>query len=156
MNEYSHSQAGYTIEYPSGWNIDQETVGVVVIASPDGASYIEILSEPIPREWSLGELTDNYRQRVARRAANWELYREISVSGEFRGATNYIHLEFRRQEDPGDCVENGVTHLYRSRFFPAKLQSFAVTMSICEDSLRRYGPLRETTILTGFEEFQTQ
>ena len=153
LQEYRNDQAGYTIEYPRDWRVDQETSGVVVLASRNGAAFIEILAEPMSRDGSLGEFTENHRLRVARRAANWELYREISISGEFRGGTNYIHQEFRRREGPTSCIEDVVSHLYRSRFFPARLQGFVVTMSICEDSLRNYGPSRES-VMASFEEFQ--
>ena len=127
---------------------------MAVLRSRDGAAFIEILTEPISREWSLGDFTEAQRLRVLQRAANWDFYQEVSISGEFRDATNFIHQEFRRREDPGNCIENAVSHIYRSRFFPAKLKGFVVTMSICEDSLRTYGPFRES-VLSSFEEFQT-
>ena len=126
----------------------------MVFVSGDGAAFIEILTESIFSDWSLGEFTENHRLRVARRAGTWADYAETSIQGEFRGATNYIHLEFRRKETSSSCTESGVSHLYRSRFFPARLSGYAVTMSICEDSLRRYGPVREP-VLSSFEEFQT-
>ena len=154
MQEYRNERSGYSLEYPTAWRVDQEAGGVVVLRSADGAAFIEILSEPISRDWSLGEFTESHRLRVSRRASSWDLYQELSIRGEFRGATNYIHQEFRRREMPGNCIENGVSHMYRSRYFPARLQGFVVTMSICEDSVRAYGPSREA-ILSSFEEFQT-
>ena len=133
--------------------MDQDTGSAVVFVSGDGGAFLEILAESIPSDWSLGEFIENYRRRTTQRAPTWVDYRETSIRGEFRGAINYIHQEFRRKETAGSCTENGVSHLYRSRFFPVKLNGFVVTMSICEDSLRRYGPVRET-VLTSFEEFQ--
>ena len=67
----------------------------------------------------------------------------------------YVHLEYRRQKAPGDCEESVVIHLHRSRYFPARLKGFAITMSICEASIERYGPLREL-VLASFEEFKTE
>ena len=122
--------------------------------SGDGGAFLEILAESISPDSSLGEFIENYRLRISRRAGTWADYRETSIRGEFQGAINYIHQEFRRKETASSCTENGVSHLYRSRFFPVRLNGFVVTMSICEDSLRRYGPVRET-VLTSFEEFQT-
>ena len=96
----------------------------LVIASRDGAAYIEILAEPAPQDWSLIEFTESHRLKVLQRAVNWELYYETSISGEFRGATNFVHQEFRRRGKPSSCVENVVSHFYRSRFFPARLTGF--------------------------------
>ena len=154
LQTYQNNQVGYTIDYPRGWRVDQEAGSVVVLAPGDGAAHIEILAESISSDSSLGEFTENVRLRVLRRASSWADYRETAISGEFRGATNYVHIEFRRKETPTSCPENAVSHLYRSRYFPAKLNGFVVTMSICEDSLRRYGPVRES-ILSSFQEFQT-
>ncbi len=154
LQTYQNSQVGYTIDYPRGWQFEQETGSVVVLVSGDGAAYIEILAESVSSDSSLGEFTENVRLRVAQRASSWTDYRETAISGEFRGATNYVHIEFQRKETPASCPENAVSHIYRSRYFPAKLNGFVVTMSICEDSLRRYGPVRES-ILSSFQEFQT-
>ena len=119
-----------------------------------GAAFIEILAEPMASGSSLGEFVESRRLRMAQQAANWDLYEEIAARGEFRGAVNYIHQEFRRRENPGSCVENAVSHMYRSRYFPIRLQGFIVSMSICEDSLRTHGSSRES-ILSSFEEFQS-
>ena len=151
---YTNDQYGYTIDYPRGWRVDQDTGSVVVFVSGDGGAFLEILAESISSDWSLGQFIENYRLRTTRRAPSWDDYRETSIKGEFRGAINYIHQEFRRKETASSCTENGVSHLYRSMFFPVRLNGFVVTMSICEDSLRRYGPVREA-VLTSFEEFQT-
>ena len=152
--EYRSGQVGYTLQYPTGWRVEQESGGVVVLASQDGAAFIEILVEPVDSGSSLGEFVEGRRIRRAQQASNWELYEELAIRGEFRGGINYVHQEFRRRENPGSCIENAVSHMYRSRYFPARMQGFIITMSICEDSLRTYGPSREST-LSSFEEFQT-
>ena len=150
--EYRNDNVGYSLEYPQGWRVEQETDGVVVITSGDDAAFIEILVEPLSGASSLGEFTEGYRLRQAQRAGNLDLYQEVRIAGEFRGATNYILQEFRRKETPSSCVESGVSHIYRSRFFPAREKGFIVTMSICEDSLRNYGSQREW-VLSSFQEF---
>ena len=124
------------------------------MASQDGAAFIEILVEPVDSGSSLGEFVEGRRIRRAQQASNWELYEELAIRGEFRGGINYVHQEFRRRENSGGCIENAVSHMYRSRYFPARMQGFIITMSICEDSFRTYGPSREST-LSSFEEFQT-
>ncbi len=154
LQEYRNDRSGYTLEYPIDWTVDQESGGVAVLRSRDGAAFIEILTKPISRDWSLAEFTEDHRAGVLIRAANWQLYQPLAIRGEFRGATNFIHQEFRRRETSSSCIENAVSHIYRTRFFPAELEGFVVTMSICEDSLRTYGSIRES-ILSSFEEFQT-
>ena len=106
-------------------------------------------------DWSLGEFVDHYRQGLGSQARSWELFNQVSATGEYRESTNYVHLEYRRQQEPDSCVEDVVTHLYRSRYFPAKLRGYAVTMSICDYSLEEYSDTRET-VLSGFREFQTE
>ena len=151
--EYRNDQVGYTLQYPAGWRVEQESGGVVVLVSRDGAAFIEILAEPVASGSSLGEFAESRRIRIAQQAPNWDLYRELAIRGEFRGSINYVHQEFRRRENAGSCVENAVSDMYRSRYFPARMQGFIITMSICEDSLRTYGPSRES-ILSSFEEFE--
>ena len=126
-----------------------------MIEQQHGAATIEILSESINKEWSLGEFVENYRLRLMQRAPGWQVYQEKRISGEFRGATNFVRIEFRRQISTGSCVENVVTELYRSRYFPKKLQGFAVSLSICEDSLRQFAQQRDS-ILSSFQESPTQ
>lgn len=153
--EYVNNSFGYTLNRPCDWRLDVESGGLTAFVQRQGVASIEILAETIQQEWSLGEFVENYRQRLTSQGPGWQHFRETRVTGEFRGGINYVHLEFRRQVNPGDCVENVVTHLYRSRYFPAKLQGFAVSMSICEDNLRRYDEQREAT-LNSFAEFQAE
>ena len=57
------------------------------------------------------------------------------MTGEYRGATNFVEIRFGRQRTNGDCMEDGVNHLYRSRFFPARLAGYSVTMLVCQEDL---------------------
>ena len=155
LDEYMNSTDGYSIAYPDGWSIEGWERGRLSLVPRSGEAYIEVSSESILSDWSLGEFTDHYRQRKGRQASSWEMYSEVSAAGKYRGVTNYVRIEFRRQIDSSDCIESGVTDLYRSRYFPSVLKGFAVTMSICEDRLLEYGELREE-ILSSFTEFQTE
>ena len=155
LDEYMNNKDGYSIAYPDGWSIEGRQRGRVSLVPRSGEAYIEVSSESILIDWSLGEFTDHYRQRKGRQASSWEMYSEVSAAGKYRGATNYVRIEFRRQINSSDCIESGVTDLYRSRYFPSVLKGFAVTMSICEDRLVEHGELREE-ILSSFTEFQTE
>ena len=135
--------------------VESESPGNVLLTSRDGAAHIEILSDSVFPDWSLGEFTDHYRQRVGRQAASWQDYRELSAAGAFRGATNYVRIEFLRQKGSGDCVESGTTEVYRSRFFPTVQRGYAVTLSICQGSLESYATLLDV-ILESFSEFQVE
>lgn len=154
LREYRNEKAGYSLEYPVGWRVTQVSGGVVVLRSSDGAAFIEITDVPISGTASLGQFVESHRTNMLARAAGWRFYDETAIRGEFRGAINFIHQEFRRQENAGSCVENAVSHMYRSRYFPARLKGFVVTMSICDHSIRAFGPSRES-ILESFEEFET-
>ena len=153
---YRNSSIGYSIRYPAGWNPGPERNGeLVVFAAPEGDAYIELTVEGFLPDWSLGEFTDNYRQTLGRQAQHWESFDQVSATGEYRDATNYVHLEFMRQREPDSCVEEVVTHLYRSRYFPARPKGYAVTMSVCLHSLEEYSGIRER-VLSGFREFRTE
>ena len=128
---------------------------IVVFTSREMDAYIEVSVEDVFSDWSLGDLIDNCREGLGRLARTWELFDQVSATGEYRESTNYVELRFRRQREPGSCLEEVVTHLYRSRYFPAKLRGYAVTMSICDYSLKDYSDTRET-VLSGFREFQTE
>ena len=112
---------------------------------------LEIRAEDFPQDWSIGEFADRYRQDFLTQARNWHHYREVSATGQFRGATNYVQIEFKRQRTPEACVEDGVIHLYRSRFFSARMKGFAVTMAVCEEDLAGLEAKR-TTAMESFTE----
>ena len=153
---YRNSTIGYSIAYPLGWDVNPARNGnTVIFTSPERDAYIEVSVEDVFSDWSLGEFVDHYRQGLGSQARSWELFNQVSATGEYRESTNYVHLEYRRQQEPDSCVEDVVTHLYRSRYFPAKLRGYAVTMSICDYSLEEYSDTRET-VLSGFREFQTE
>ncbi len=153
---HRNSTLGYSIRYPLGWDVDTgRNDEIVVFTSQEMDAYIEVSVEDVFSDWSLGELVDNYREGLGRLARTWELFDQVSATGEYRESTNYVELRFRRQREPGSCLEEVVTHLYRSRYFPAKLRGYAVTMSICDNSLKDYSDTRET-VLSGFREFQTE
>ena len=126
----------------------------MVLMSRDRAAFIEILEVPIGNV-SLGEFVESHRLDMLSRAAGWQFYDEVDIRGEFRGAINFIHQEFRRQENADGCVESAVSHMYRSKYFPARLRGFIVTMSICEHSIRTYEAGRGL-ILESFAEFETK
>ena len=152
---YRTAEIGYSIRHPVDWDVSSQRNGEFLrFTSPEGDAYLEVSVENVFSDWSLGELVDNYRQELGRQARNWESYEQVSATGEYREAVNYVHLEYRRQEEPGSCVEDVVTHLYRSRFFPAKMRGYAVTMSICDSILQEYSEFRET-LLSTFREFRT-
>ena len=157
---YNNSVVGYEIEHPAHWRVQTDNAENVVSSAGSGGasqegSYIEILTEDVLSEWSLGEYVESHRHRVTRRASSWLHYEQVSITGEFRDNTNYVHWEYTRQKEAGDCIESVVTNLYRSRYFPSRQKGFAVTMSICEEELDRYGPVREA-ILASFREFQDE
>ena len=149
--EYRNAEFGYAIDHPAGWRVERAMNGDVLLVSGRDGSHIEILSEPVSSDGSLGEFADSYRQRISLRARTWAQYTEVSAVGAFKGATNYVRIEFRRQENAGSCVENGITDLYRSRYFPSVSRGYAVTMSICEGSLDLYVDLYDD-ILETFSE----
>ena len=152
---FNNSEAGYRLEHPAGWNLRAEDPEEVVVSPGTGsASYVGISVDDVFSDWSLGEYFEWHRERVARQASNWRLFEQVTPHGEYRDGINYVHWEYRRQRTDGDCIESVVSHLYRSRFFPARQKGFAITMSICEGELERYGPVREA-VLESFLEFQT-
>lgn len=101
---------------------------------------------------SLAGFVDQYRNEWLAQVRIWHDYVATSTTGEFRGPLNFVEMRFRRQISPGSCVEDGITHLYRSRFFPARLTGYSVTMTVCQEDLATMEQKRNTVMESFMEE----
>jgi hypothetical protein len=45
---YTNAQTGYTVEYPAGWTVDQQTKDITVFTSSDGQASIMVSAKPAP------------------------------------------------------------------------------------------------------------
>ena len=129
---FRNEPAGFTVEVPYRWSASQVQGGLSA-ADPDNSSNrIQVSTESVRSGWSLGEFADAYRSRKLREAATWHEYLESSAEGRYRGAVNYVEIRYVRRVTAASCTEDVVTHLYRSREFPARLDGYAVTLSLCQ------------------------
>ena len=129
---------GFTIQVPFTWSPSGPAAPGTFTDPGNPANYLEIAVHPMDADWSIAEFTDRYRQNLLAEVRTWHHYREISAAGKFRGTNNYIELHFERQVTADHCVEDVVTHLYRSRFFPTRLSGFSVTMAICQQAFDQW------------------
>ena len=148
---HTSDELDYAIRRPYTWTPSGTSTSESFTDTNNPSNYLTVTSHPFNADWSIARFTDDYRQQQLVEARTWHHYREISAAGKFRGATNYIELHFERQIGPQDCVQDTITHLYRSRFFPKELSGFSVTIAVCADDLHKLSSKRQT-ILDSFAE----
>ena len=140
----------YTILYPHGWN-PSHSGSTARFTSPDGSANLEIQAHAVSSDASLAGFVDQYRDEWLTQVRTWHDYVATSTTGEFRGAINFVEIRFRRQISPDSCVEDGITHLYRSRYFPARMTGYSVTMTVCQEDLATMEQKRNT-VMESFKE----
>ena len=143
----------YSVKTPYGWAHTATGRTDRFTYPAKSGNALEITAHDFQPDWSIAHFADSYRSLQLSQIPNWHHYKEISATGEFRDATNYVQIIFERRKTADACVEHAVSHLYRSRFFPVRLKGFSVTMTICKEDLGALGPKREI-ILESFAEQQ--
>ena len=142
----------YSIQYPYGWTPVHRGRTSTFIDPAYTGNLLEITAYDFQPDWSIAHFADSYRSQQLSQIQHWHHYREISATGEFRNTINYVQIIFERQKTADACVEHAVTHLYRSRFFPARLKGFAITMTICKEDMDTLGPKRNVLMTTFAEQ----
>ena len=79
-------------------------------------------------------------------------HREVGP-GDFIPAGNAVISTFDRRKTPADCMEDGITHLLRSRFFPKRSMGYSVTVTLCQGDLDRWQKTRALMMESFTERF---
>ena len=114
---------------------------------------MEIGRHLVQRDASLGGFADEYRQELLKQVSRWDHFTEKSARGEFLSAGNAIVTTFDRRKTAGDCTEDGITHLLRSRFFPKRSMGYSVTMTLCQEDLEKWEEIRDQMLASFTEKF---
>ena len=116
---------------------------------------MEIGRHLVQHDASLGEFADEYRQEFFSQATGWDHFTEKSARGEFLPAGNATVTTFDRRKTPGSCMEDGITHLLRSRFFPKRSMGYSVTVVLCQEDLQKWQEIRDR-MMESFTEKLTE
>ena len=100
---------------------------------------------------------ERHKQGLTEKARDYSAFefgteREETIVSRSGVSRNYVHLEYRFQPGPGDCVYDVLDHVFRSNYRPINY-AFIITAGACEDQLAPYGKQR-SDILASFEEIQ--
>ena len=150
--DYQNTDLGFSLKYPYGWTATTGPQGMEAAGPGGPGNQLSVQVEPFQKRWTIDDLLDHHREKTLPEIWTWEHYRETDLSGKYtEEGVNYVEIRFERQKTPADCMEDGVTHLFRSKFFPRKPSGFAVTMTFCAEEP---GPLEEkrTTSMNSFRE----
>ena len=133
----------YTVMFPTGWSA-KPGLDLTTFTSPDGRQRMEIGRYLVQFHESVNDLAEAYRNGIFEQAPGWDHFTEKSARGEFITAGNAVIITFDRRKTSGDCTEDGITHLLRSKFFPERSIGYAVTMSVCQEDLGKWEETRRT------------
>ena len=151
-----NSEAGFSIAVPAGWTQTKTEHGTVA-RHPGGLSTrIDVQRDRFQTGWSLGNYSDYHQKRILAEAPGWYHYEQTQYAGVAESwpsseRADLIEMSFTRRTSVGDCLENGTTHLYRSRDFPNKLAGYAVTVIICDQHRNEWEP-HLSDLLRSFSE----
>ena len=143
----------YTVLFPTGWTV-RPGVELTTFSSPDGRQVMEIGRQLLQHNSSLIGFTEEYRQELFKQASGWDHFTEKSASGGFIPAGNAVISTFDRRKAPSDCMEDGITYLLRSKYFPKRSMGYSVTSTICQTDLPTWETLRQKMI-DSFTEIPT-
>ena len=144
----------YTVLFPTGWTV-QPGLELTTFTSPDGRQAMEIGRHPVQHDAFVGGFADEYRQEILKQAPGWDHFTEKSVRGEFLPAGNAVIATFDRRKTPESCMEDGITYLLRSRFFPKRSMGYSVTVTLCQEDLEKWGEIRDR-MMASFTEKLTK
>ena len=116
---------------------------------------MEIGRHPVQHDAFVGGFADEYRQEILKQAPGWDHFTEKSVRGEFIPAGNAVIATFDRRKTPENCMEDGITHLLRSRFFPKRSMGYSVTVTLCQEDLQKWQEIR-SQMMESFTEKLTE
>ena len=131
----------YTVLFPTGWTV-QPGLDLTTFNSPDGRQAMEIGRHLVQHDASIGGFADEYRQELLKQAPGWDHFNEKSARGEFIPAGHAVMSTFDRRKTPESCMEDGITHLLRSRFFPKRSMGYSVTVTLCQEDLEKWEGIR--------------
>ena len=135
----------YTVLFPTGWTV-KPGVELTTFSSPDGRQVMEIGRQPLQKNSSLIRFTEEYRQEILKQASGWDHFTEKSALGGSIPAGNAVIITFDRREAPSNCMEDGITYLLRSKFFPKRSITYSVTSTICQTDPPTWKTLRQKMI----------
>ena len=144
----------YTVLFPTGWTV-KPSLDLTTFTSPNGRQAMEIGRHPVQHDASLGGFADEYRQEFFKQVPGWDHFTEKSARGGFIPAGNAVIATFDRRKTPESCMEDAVTHLLRSRFFPKRSMGYSVTVTLCQEDLQKWGEIR-TLMMNSFTEKLTE
>ena len=116
---------------------------------------MEIGRHLVQRDASLSGFADEYRQEFFKQVPGWDHFTEKSARGGFIPAGNAVIATFDRRKTPESCMEDAVTHLLRSRFFPKRSMGYSVTVTLCQEDLQKWEEIR-TLMMDSFTEKPTE
>ena len=131
----------YTVLFPTGWTV-QPGLELTTFTSPDGRQAMQIGRHPVQHSGSISGFADEYRQELLKQAPRWDHFTEKSVRGEFIPAGNAVIATFDRRKTPESCMEDGITYLLRSKFFPKRSMGYSVTVTLCQEDLQKWEQIR--------------
>ena len=114
---------------------------------------MEIGRHPVQHDAFIGGFADEYRQEILKQAPGWDHFTEKSVRGEFIPAGNATVITFDGRKTPESCMEDGITHLLRSRFFPKRSMAYSMTVTLCQEDLGRWEETRRLMLESFTEKF---
>ena len=106
-------------------------------------------------EEEMSEFIDRYTAGLESRAYDFDEFElgdsyEETLSNRSGVVKEYVHIEYRYRQAPGDCMYDVVDHVIRSSNNPDNYV-FVLTAGICENQVELYGQQRRD-ILSSFEE----
>ena len=142
---------GYRVDIPRGWYLDAETTRGSAFAPYHGAGASRIAF------WSFNTLPSGdklaaiarWRWQNLRSVASekeWLLLEPISTREVGSGANRHYRLEYRRQSNAQNCVENRVEIIALPSAHPDRPYALSMMGSVCENSLNRYSAERQTML----------
>ena len=153
FKSYTHSDWNLTFLYPQGWIPSQE-LGLITFLAPEDKGFITMTPHTSARESSLQDFLEWYKtdNEQAPPHATWTLYQEIETLTGTNGDHEFIEIRFEGQINSGGCIQNGVTRLFKSKYFgDLTIRTFSFTITECEHDLEEFKKTRDQ-ILNSLKE----
>lgn len=152
---------GYSVGIPQGWYLDDESQRRTVFFPYHEQSWSRIRTYDFSNSEDLASaeasivldvLADvrwNESLPEADSVNEWALFEPVSFQEIGSGRSRHYRLEYRRQFDTDNCIENTVEIIVMSPSYSTNSLAFSMMGSVCEDSASLYGTERDA-ILNSF------
>lgn len=144
---YESYDYGYALDIAPGWWLVWELEdGSATFFSEDFNGTLQVRPEYLDTDDILDKnagieflaLLETLVSEVASAFEGWKLFEVKSAEMMNDGARDYYQIEYVSQISDEYCVQDGITLIFLSDFYPDEPYGFVVEGSICEESLDLY------------------